>query len=52
MKKRLILILLISLLLCFENFTIASASKFTFTEDNTNLYYITMKQDLLCLNLY
>ena len=49
MKKRLILILLISLLLCFEKVTIASASKFTFTEDNTNLYYITMKQDLLCL---
>jgi hypothetical protein len=49
MKKRLILILLISLLLCFEKFTASSASKFTFTEDKTDLYYVTMKQDLLCL---
>ena len=49
MKKRSILILLISLLLCLGRLTIASASKLTFTEDSTDLYYATMKQDLLCL---
>lgn len=49
MRKKLPLILLISLLLCLENITIASASKSTFIEDSTDLYYVTMKQDLLCL---
>jgi hypothetical protein len=49
MKKKLTFILLISLLLNIGNITMISASNVTFRSDNTNIYNITMKQDLLCL---
>ena len=49
MRKTFSLIFLINLLLYIGNLTIASASNLTFTEENTNIYNVTMKQDLLCL---
>jgi hypothetical protein len=49
MWKIITLILVISLLLNMGNITITSAANVTFTEENTNIYNVTMKQDLLCL---
>ena len=49
MKKVITLMLLISLLLNVENVTITQAANVTTSEENTDIYNVTMKQDLLCL---
>jgi len=49
MKKKFVLIFTASLLYNIVNITISPATNITFTEENTNIYNVIMKQDLLCL---
>jgi hypothetical protein len=51
MKKNQVLMLVMILFLSVANITITPAANIIFTEQNTNIYNITMKQDLLCLLL-
>ncbi|MGV8980380.1 M15 family metallopeptidase [Clostridium sp.] len=50
-KKKCTLILLISLLLNIGNITLVQAANATFISGDSNMYNVTMKQDLLCLML-
>ncbi|MFT5871271.1 MAG: hypothetical protein ACI8WT_000189 [Clostridium sp.] len=49
MRKFFCFILFISLLHTIGNTTIVSAATATYRSENTNIYNVTMKQDLLCL---
>lgn len=51
MKKKFTLILVIILLYTIGNTTTSEASDVTFKNENTNIYNVTMKRDLLCLML-